>query len=196
MLAAIVLAQWVFLYNLVNWATLFRTSILMLETPVDRAFPLVTPWIFVYTLAYPCCLSPVFLVTLPRLRTACFAYTIAIAVSLFTFMIMPVGIVRPEPPPDALGVTLMAVTRAIDQPFNCFPSLHVSLDFLAAFFTWTQRPRAGAGLLGMAMLISVSTLFVKQHYVLDIVAGVLLAGLAFRIARQERVRILLGDFDA
>lgn len=193
LLTAIVLAQWVFLYNLINWGTLLRSSIFVIETPLDRAVPMSTPWIFVYTMAYPCCLAPVFLLSLPRLRVACLAYTISIMSSLVMFMLMPVGIVRPEPQPGDYGLLLLTVTRAIDQPFNCFPSLHVSLDFIAAFVTWTEHPRAGAALLALASVISVSTLFVKQHYVLDLVAGVLLAGLAVRIAMQPRFRRALGD---
>src|SRR5579872_5437036 len=94
-LAAIVLGQWVFLYNLVNRATLWRSTILLLETPLDRLVPLAPSWIFVYSLAYPCCLAPVFLLELPRLRTACLAYTLAIAASLATFVLMPVGMPRP-----------------------------------------------------------------------------------------------------
>jgi membrane-associated phospholipid phosphatase len=195
LLAAIVLAQWLVLYNLVNWSTWGRSTVLVIETPVDRAIPLVTPWIFVYSLAYPCCLAPVFLVTIPRLRVACFAYTLAIVSSLFTFTLMPVGILRPDPPPDAVGAALMQLTRTLDAPFNCFPSLHVSLDFLAACFTGTQHRRHGAFLLIMALVISVSTMFVKQHYFLDIVAGALLALLAFRIAMKAPVRRLLGDVD-
>ena len=184
LLAAVVLSQWIFLYNLVNWGTLLRAGIFTIETPLDRAVPFSAPWIFVYTMAYPCCFAPVILLTVPRLRIACAGYTFAIVVSLVAFLLVPVGMARPEPPPGAPGAWLLAVTRAVDQPFNCFPSLHVALDFLSAFFTWTERPRAGGALLSMAVLISVSTLFVKQHYVLDVVAGALLGALAFRLAMR------------
>ena len=193
LLAAIVLAQWTFLYNTVDWATSCRARVWLLETAVDRMVPLVTPWVYIYSVAYPCCLAPVFLVTLPRLRTACFAYTFAMVVSLATFVVMPVGMPRPYAPPDAYGASILAITWAVDRPFNCFPSLHVSFAFLSAFVTWTERPRAGGALLVMAVLIGASTMYVKQHWFLDVVAGALLAGLAFRLARQPRIRQLLSD---
>lgn len=193
LLAALVLAQWLIGYNLVNWATWGRTEVRLLQMAVDRAVPFSTDWIIVYSLAYPVCLSPVFLVSRPRLRTACAAYTLAIAASLCTFLVFPVFIERPEPDAAALGFALMRFTRWVDQPFNCFPSLHVSLDFLAAFFTATERPRAGRALLVAATIISFSTMVVKQHYFLDIVAGVLLAALAFRIAMKPRLRARFGD---
>lgn len=67
--------------------------------------------------------------------------------------------------------------RRIDDPSNTFPSLHVSCCFLTAlayldkresrkkfyfFFTW-------------AFFISLSTLTTKQHYLIDVVAGLLYA---------------------
>ena len=192
-LTAIVLAQWVFLYNFVNWATLFRGRVYVIETAIDRAIPMSAPWIFVYSMAYPVCLAPAFLLSIPRLRVACLAYTFAYGVSLLTFLAMPVGMPRPEPLPGAWGTWLLNVTRAVDRPFNCFPSLHVSLDFISAFVTGTQRPVAGAVLLVCASVISVSTLFVKQHYFLDLVAGILLAALAVRFAMQDRWRRRFGD---
>lgn len=183
-LAAIVLAQWIFLYNAVNHVTLLRERVWTLEIALDRLIPMSAPWIYVYSMAYPVCLAPVFLLSLPRLRVACLAYTLAITASLLAFLIFPVGMIRPEAAPGEAGVWLLELTRWIDRPFNCFPSLHVSLDFVSAFMTWTERPAAGAFLLAAASVISVSTMFVKQHYALDVIAGVLLAGLAFRGAMK------------
>lgn len=192
-LTAIVLAQWILLYGSVNHATAFRPYVYSLETALDRAIPMTAPWIFVYSLAYPVCIAPVFLLTLPRLRVACLAYTLAIAASLVTFVAFPVGMGRPEPAPGDYGTWLLGFTRWVDPPFNCFPSLHVSLDFIAGFMTCTERPAAGVGLLAAACVISVSTLYVKQHFALDVVAGALLAGLAVRIAMRPRWRAALGD---
>lgn len=193
LLTAFILAQWLVGYNLVNFATWHRDRVYTIETFVDRAIPFSTDWIFVYSAAYLVCLGPVFLVSGPRLRTACFAYTLAIAISLSTFLIMPVYIVRPAVDPRALGAWLMDFTRWVDQPFNCFPSLHVSLDVLAGLITATERPAAGRALLAAACVVSFSTMVTKQHYFLDLVAGVLVAALAFRFAMTDRARRRLGD---
>jgi membrane-associated phospholipid phosphatase len=196
LLTAFILAQWLVGYNIVNFATWHRDRVYLIETAVDRAVPFATGWIYVYSAAYLVCLGPVFLVSGPRLRTDCFAYTLAIAISLTTFLIMPVYIARPEYDPQAWGAWLMQLTRAIDQPFNCFPSLHVSLDFLAGLMTSTERPAAGRALIVAACVVSFSTMVTKQHYFLDLVAGALVAVLAFRFAMSERVRRRLGDLDA
>jgi membrane-associated phospholipid phosphatase len=193
LLATFVLAQWLIGYNVVNFATWGRSLFYRLDTWIDLAVPMVSEWIYVYSLAYPCCYVPVLVLPLARLRVACIAYTGVIVTSLIAFLAMPVYIERPEPLAGATGAWLLQLTRLIDQPFNCFPSLHVSLDFLAAFFCLDHRPALGRALLAGSILISVSTLFVKQHYVLDLAAGVPLAMLAYRLANKEAVRRWVGD---
>jgi membrane-associated phospholipid phosphatase len=68
-----------------------------------------------------------------------------------------------------------------DPPRNCFPSLHVATPFLAAFSCW--RVHRGVGLVAglWAGLVAVSTLTTKQHYVADVIAGILLACAAYLV---------------
>jgi len=68
---------------------------------------------------------------------------------------------------------------ASDVPYNCFPSLHVAQCFLAALSC--GRVHRGVGLVtGLwACLVGLSTLYTKQHYVVDVIAGALLAYAAY-----------------
>jgi membrane-associated phospholipid phosphatase len=70
-----------------------------------------------------------------------------------------------------------------DTPFNCFPSLHASVSTIC-FYTWYRYSRVRQGLptkavAGAALLVAagviLSTLFIKQHYIADEVAGIVLA---------------------
>ncbi len=70
-----------------------------------------------------------------------------------------------------------------DTTFNCFPSLHAAVSTIC-FYTWYRYGKASPGLATKSLSILVlfiaagvvlSTLFIKQHYVADEVAGVLLA---------------------
>jgi membrane-associated phospholipid phosphatase len=60
--------------------------------------------------------------------------------------------------------------RWFDAPNNCFPSLHVSNCLLLQQFNWT-RPSRWPHAFG-AVAIIVSTVLVKQHYVLDVLGGI------------------------
>ena len=68
-----------------------------------------------------------------------------------------------------------------DVKYNCLPSLHVAQCFLAAFTCSRVHRGVGAAAAVWASLVALSTLYTKQHYVLDVVTGIVLAGLAYAI---------------
>ncbi len=70
-----------------------------------------------------------------------------------------------------------------DTSFNCFPSLHASVSTIC-FFAWfryakikpnkiTKATTIAASVIAVGVILS--TLFIKQHYVADEIAGVVLA---------------------
>jgi len=70
-----------------------------------------------------------------------------------------------------------------DTSFNCFPSLHAAVSTIC-FFAWFQYAKvkpssitktAAAAAFFIAAGVILSTLFIKQHYVADEIAGVALA---------------------
>jgi membrane-associated phospholipid phosphatase len=90
----------------------------------------------------------------------------------------------------------------MDTPANCCPSLHVSTAFLTAFIFidsssegGVRRERRGylAIYLVWAFAIAVSTLTTKQHYLVDVVTGFVLAlahyWVFFRLARYDEAKL-------
>lgn len=77
-----------------------------------------------------------------------------------------------------------------DQPFNCFPSTHVLTSYLMmkAYLRSTQVAMRNKIIVsGMSLLIIVSTQFVKQHVLVDIVGAVLVAeGVVYALDRVRR----------
>jgi membrane-associated phospholipid phosphatase len=59
----------------------------------------------------------------------------------------------------------------VDDPYNCFPSLHVALAVISAIIVRRERPRLAPLFYLLAAIVSASILFMKQHYVLDLVGG-------------------------
>ena len=76
-----------------------------------------------------------------------------------------------------------------DPPRNCFPSLHVATACVAALACGRVHRGVGfaAGL--WAVLIAVSTVFTKQHYVADVVAGMILAVAAWLVLLRNCPRV-------
>ena len=82
-----------------------------------------------------------------------------------------------------------------DPPHNCFPSLHVAHSFVSALACSRVHRRLGLVALIAATLVALSTLFTKQHYVLDAVAGVVLAFVAYGVFLRRDCTDLISEFD-
>ncbi len=121
-------------------------------------------------------------------RKSRFIYAM-LASQLFAVMVFAIWPVRfPREvfpiPLDAAPVhrALAGWWRLIDQPVNCLPSLHVSTSVLcvAAFPRcrgWGRHVLAWVA----AVCISLSTLTFKQHYVVDVLAGLALGLAAYGV---------------
>ena len=67
---------------------------------------------------------------------------------------------------------------AADNPYNCFPSIHVLNSVLISLYTCGSEKVckwAKAICIIMCVSISLSTMFIKQHYFVDVLAGVIFA---------------------
>jgi membrane-associated phospholipid phosphatase len=80
--------------------------------------------------------------------------------------------------------SLCAVNKFLlncDNPQNCLPSLHVSLIFLtllsAQLLGISKKMRYFFIIWGMIIMISV--IFVKQHYIIDVMAGIIVTTIYF-----------------
>lgn len=152
--------------------------------PVDDRIPFWPRWIWVYSLLYyPLILAPIF--TVDSFRH--FAY---IAVNFVLLLIFQVSIAYLFPVRTPVqwrryegdgiaSVRFLRFVQSIDHGGNCFPSMHIAAATLAVLHVLNNMPGSSLAALCAALavlsLISLSALFTKQHYILDIPAGIALA---------------------
>ena len=176
----LVLAALVPVYPLINVSTAER-SVFVPALPLDRAVPLVPAWILVYVSLWVFAFLPVFVVREVELRRrAVLAYITVVLVSYFCFLVYPTAAPRPERViGEGFFAWVLQFLYRFDRPYNCFPSLHVAYAFLAALTCY--RIHGGLGIIALiyASLIGISTLYTRQHYLLDVIAGALAAYLAY-----------------
>jgi membrane-associated phospholipid phosphatase len=79
-----------------------------------------------------------------------------------------------HPPYSDLSHAFLAWVQSIDPPGNVFPSLHVAHSSALAIILRHDRPRLGAAALVMAILLALSTLTTKQHFLADVAAGLIM----------------------
>jgi membrane-associated phospholipid phosphatase len=148
------------------------------EMALDRLLPVVPAWALVYGALY------LFLIVLPVLvvqhhemiRRTVWAYLTVWGVAYGCFLLYPTAAPRPDTVPgDGFAVWGLRFLYDADPPYNCFPSIHVAHSFVSALACHRVHRPLGRVAFSCAALVALSTLFTKQHYVADVIAGVLLA---------------------
>ncbi len=158
-----------------------------LGTPADAAIPFV-PWsVFIYSWAYTLALYPLFVVRCDRLfRRVAVAFFAALTVAYACFLAFPVTAMGLRPDVATLDTSTfdgwgMRVTYALDPPLNLFPSMHVALAILSAAAAAKASPRLGRWAWPVVLGIMVTVYTTKQHFLVDGLAGVLLAAVVWRL---------------
>jgi membrane-associated phospholipid phosphatase len=148
----------------------------------DRLFPLTPTWALVYGALYAFLIVlPVFVVQQEELiRRTVWAYLTVWTVSYICFLLYPTVAPRPNNVfGEGFAVWGLRFLYDADPPYNCFPSIHVAHSFLSALACSRVHRPLGIVATACASLVAISTLFTKQHYVADLIAGVLLAFAAY-----------------
>ena len=178
---SIVLAAAVYLFNDVYYALNHGPARMVLQTPLDRAIPVVPIFVVPYvSLDYYVYLSlAVFLLLRQRVfQSAAIAMLLAWAISYAVYFFAQTYVARPSLAGGGVFVQMIRDVYASDAPYNAFPSLHVSISTLMAIHWWRLDRRAGLVAAIWTALIVPSTLFVHQHYIADVLAGLAVAAFA------------------
>ena len=155
------------------------------QTPWDQAVPFCEWFVIPYCLWY-LLLVAVGLYLLVRDREGFRRYMVFLALTfvlseLIWFLIPNGQDLRPSVMPrDNFLTRLVAGLYAIDTNTNVFPSVHVVGSIGAAWAIWDcRRLRSHRALCWavavLAVLICLSTLFIKQHACLDVLGGLVLS---------------------
>ncbi|MBX3019013.1 MAG: phosphatase PAP2 family protein [Bdellovibrionaceae bacterium] len=149
------------------------------QTWIDALIPFQAAFAWPYLFYYV--LLGVPLVLVPRadeLRVLWKRVAWASAISALVFIAFPTHPLRLANVEELPGLApwIIAMIYKIDPPANCFPSLHVLHSFLiAASYHRIPRYRAfGVAFYLMAVGVALATVFIKQHYAADVIAGLFL----------------------
>lgn len=154
---------------------------------LDRRVPLRPEWIWAYLLYYPLCFAPLFFPGLLAdddlyLRAAA-GFCIQFLAAWAIFYLYPTRITRVQVEGDSPCAQAVRGLYAVDSGCNIFPSLHVANTVYVACLAMHFLPASlSLFFFAAAVLVSVSTVLIKQHYLADIPAGTLLGVGAYALA--------------
>ena len=142
---------------------------------LDQAIPFL-PWtIWVYFSFFVFIGSTVFRVEDRLFWRFIIASSLAATIAWTIVLLYPITFDRPDPTliQSELYQRLYTLVHEADPAHITFPSLHVGVTWICDFLLWN---RSGRGLrIALGVGISLSTLFTKQHLVIDVIGGVVLA---------------------
>lgn len=170
-----------------------------LMTDLDRSIPLVEGFVIPYVIWYPfIAITMLYLCIKDRKNyfVTLVSYVLGLIVCYVTYVLFQTHVPRPVLVDDGFFTQILKLVYRHDQPFNAFPSIHVLSCYLmmkAIHMSTVKNWRNQLVIHSLSVTIIFSTLFVKQHVILDVVAGILVAELLYRIVdfyfKTDRVRV-------
>lgn len=151
-----------------------------LRLPIDDMIPYRPNWVWVYSfLYYPVILLLNWSVESSRqFNYVALSFVILLMAQMVFFVFFPVS--TPEEWRCSEGRNrserFLLFVQSMDARSNSFPSMHMSVATLTALHLYA---RYGIWASIFPLLIALSCLFTKQHYLIDLPAGVALGWIAF-----------------
>lgn len=108
-------------------------------------------------------------------------------ICLVIFYFLPSTVPRPVIMGHDSMSGLVRFIYSMDKPYDCFPSLHVLYAFLVTAFFMRATRHTGGRIFAVVsfVLISLATIFIKQHYIADALAATVMGAVFFLIFDNE-----------
>jgi membrane-associated phospholipid phosphatase len=166
-----------------------------LSTEIDKLIPFVPQFVWVYHTIVPILLfTAIVLIQRKDVFLSMITALIIAGLTMSVFYVVFPSFYPREPIGDySLSAALVEMTRMVDGPSNTFPSGHVTFSWILVFFVSLseQARKFRWAYLLWAVLITTSTLVLKQHFIVDAISGILLASVCYYFAKNtvfERLR--------
>ena len=188
------------IFTIVLNCLIFFLTKLILRTPhligcfIDDKIPFVSYYIIIYIAWY------VTLVLIPyyigkKDITTFSKYISSVVISLFVcmliFLIYPTTIIRADIQTDSIFDKLVKLIYAADSPaLNCLPSIHCLFSFAFIFGICNlknERWYIKTLVILFSILVCLSTLFIKQHVLYDVIAAFIVFVLSWYIVDKFKL---------
>jgi len=146
------------------------------SSKLDGLIPIIPVFVIPYLALFPFVIASFLLLVYSPFATEFFlSVFIANTAAAFFWFFIPTGMHRPNiSGPGFLKRCISWVYRH-DGPANVFPSSHVFSAVICGYYLALAYPVHSLLVWAVTVSIALSTVFVKQHYLVDILGGVMCA---------------------
>lgn len=156
----------------------------IIKTQWDDWIPFIPEFIYPYYIYFPFMLL---VVPISKTRLQFYhvvtAFAILESTAIATFILFPTKMIRPFVEPINFTYQLLDSMYSVDPGYNLLPSLHVGHSVLVSVFFFVYERKYFLPVFLIAITICLSTVFIKQHYVIDIPFGILYSLTAYNLAK-------------
>ena len=156
-------------------------------TGIDRNIPFIKAFIIPYLLWYPYVFLVLMYLCMNDLNTyykTIISIDIGLVVCYVAYFFFQTTVPRPELYGNDLLIKLTELVYRFDKPFNCFPSIHVLTCYLVIKginFQNNHNILSKFLVYSISIIIILSTLFVKQHVIMDLISAIVIGELIFHM---------------
>lgn len=158
-----------------------------LVTDIDKGIPFIKVFAIPYLIWSPFLFATLIYLCF-RHREAYYKVIISIIVGLILCFIIyyffQTTVPRPKLDGNDFLTSLVKYIYITDNPFNCFPSIHVLTSYMLIKGIKSSNSKISIDrviITVISILIILSTQFIKQHVILDLIFAILMGNVIFKI---------------
>lgn len=177
LLLSLVVGAWgALVYGGTDWIIAQHAYRVRVHLDAELATPFVPASVLGYMAMYPLFwAAPFVLHTGRELRVLAATLCVVIGVAGVCFLLLPAEPAFPPTPDCGPWDGLVRLAKQIALTYNLVPSLHVTLSVVCVAVYSLYAGALGRTVLWLwAAVIAISTLLLHQHYIIDVVTGLLL----------------------
>lgn len=163
----------------------FQSNPIYINIELDDKIPFWGWFVYIYNIFYPFCIIAFYLLYKKDEKAyykGIISGVIGYIICDIIFLSLPTIMYRPPLPNyDPITNFVLRFTYYWDEPpLNCFPSIHCLFCFQVIYsYIFSKYNKKGkAIIITISTLIILSTLFVKQHFIYDVIAAFLVCLIA------------------
>lgn len=167
----------------------------LLQSTIDNKIPFISDFIYFYYSWY------LIIIIIPfiyykkdktRFKKYIAAYQVAIIITFLFYFLYPTMIIRPSVPMDGISNQLTNLLYEMDNPaLNCLPSMHCLICFLHILNISKCKNMSITLKVTISLwsiVVILSTLLIKQHVIIDVIVGILLAIIIFIVVENIKIK--------
>jgi membrane-associated phospholipid phosphatase len=152
---------------------------------LDLAIPYISWTVLIYISYYLILVLPLLISKERIFNKILFAYFLVLGITVSIFLFFPTQFNWNLISTDFFTTNIMIPLRIADQGLHAFPSQHVAFSLIGSFVFLVYRKYKLGLFFGLwGLLIAISTLTTKQHFVIDVLGGIAVAVVVGWVVRK------------